>query len=467
MNERTSKRPQHQICTLRPSLRPVACPRNPLKALCPPSPSLATPTSPGTGKRHSFHNSLSARQSAVLRPPSLVLDPPQPSTQIVIETASEKSPHPSVTSRGQGKDGLWPKRQVVDEDGRRLKVWEAVAAHKKVRSSLWGSIMLLVFPALEGEEDKGRPWSFILSFLLHIGLGAFWAAAVPSRLLDSTLIPHSAAIVLIAAFAYLYILSIAAMLRTSFADPGFLPANLDPEPEWEWVGGERAARMKTVRMDGLSVDTKWCGTCRSYRGVRSSHCKVCNVCTEGIDHHCTFLNNCVGRLNYGSFFVFLSSTVLGLLLSLAETLLILSSPPSWAHNIRSHPQILVLALLNLAVLTPILILYSYHIRLLVLGKSTIELIREGAAKRLSIAPQTPGLIPRSRSKAPFSQGSVRRNFLFALCRPATLDGWIEWEDWAEEDARRENPWFENEQAEESEAQHFDEREREKTPESHR
>ena len=50
-----------------------------------------------------------------------------------------------------------------------------------------------------------------------------------------------------------------------------------------------------------------CADCEVVRTDRSRHCSICNRCVERFDHHCPWVNNCVGLGNHGVFMSFLIS----------------------------------------------------------------------------------------------------------------------------------------------------------------
>lgn len=51
-----------------------------------------------------------------------------------------------------------------------------------------------------------------------------------------------------------------------------------------------------------------CPDCKIYRPARSRHCQCCDRCVEKYDHHCPWVNNCIGGRNIGWFFLFLNTT---------------------------------------------------------------------------------------------------------------------------------------------------------------
>ena len=42
-----------------------------------------------------------------------------------------------------------------------------------------------------------------------------------------------------------------------------------------------------------------------YVNEGSKHCRNCNKCVKNFDHHCNWLNNCIGGPNYKQFFSFI------------------------------------------------------------------------------------------------------------------------------------------------------------------
>lgn len=54
-----------------------------------------------------------------------------------------------------------------------------------------------------------------------------------------------------------------------------------------------------------------CATCHLLKPPRSKHCSICKTCVARMDHHCVWMNNCLGRGNYRWFLaLLLSATVL-------------------------------------------------------------------------------------------------------------------------------------------------------------
>ncbi|KAG2388121.1 hypothetical protein C9374_000971 [Naegleria lovaniensis] len=50
--------------------------------------------------------------------------------------------------------------------------------------------------------------------------------------------------------------------------------------------------------------SKWCGRCQQPKPVRAHHCHICDTCVLRMDHHCPWLNNCVGLENHKYFLSF-------------------------------------------------------------------------------------------------------------------------------------------------------------------
>ncbi|RKP13996.1 DHHC palmitoyltransferase-domain-containing protein [Piptocephalis cylindrospora] len=90
----------------------------------------------------------------------------------------------------------------------------------------------------------------------------------------------------------------------------YLACNTDPgRVPKEWEPPENAVIVE--RKKSGRVQLRYCRTCRSHKPPRAHHCSSCGRCVLRMDHHCPWLNNCVGHGNHGHFLRFLFSVVLG------------------------------------------------------------------------------------------------------------------------------------------------------------
>ncbi|WFD42667.1 protein S-acyltransferase [Malassezia psittaci] len=209
------------------------------------------------------------------------------------------------------------------------------------------------------------------------------------------------------------------MLVTSFRDPGVLPRRLDPNPEVEprdnasfdldvSEGRPKDLIISMNRVDdggvpelGLNVDiiTRWCTTCRIYRPPRCSHCRSCDNCIMNLDHHCVFLNTCIGRRNYTSFYGMLCHMLAMCFMGLAGCVLHLyylavpSDPNAKSgivYALKTTPASIAFFWLILMWLIPAGCLWIYHTFLLLQNRSTVEQIRLDGSRELYDMPKGNG-----------------------------------------------------------------------------
>ena len=85
-----------------------------------------------------------------------------------------------------------------------------------------------------------------------------------------------------------------------------------------------------------------CRTCLLLKPARSKHCGACDVCVARMDHHCVWVDNCLGRDNYRHFLLLLVS--LTLLLSYGAYLAYaVLAPQVPGHPVaRTNPHLLPL-----------------------------------------------------------------------------------------------------------------------------
>jgi hypothetical protein len=96
-----------------------------------------------------------------------------------------------------------------------------------------------------------------------------------------------------------------------------------------------AAQMRNYPYDRiLFFPGLCCSTCRFLKPARSKHCSICKTCVSRMDHHCVWVNNCLGRGNYKYFLALLLST--GVLIAYGAYLAYIALTPMVDQNYRKY-----------------------------------------------------------------------------------------------------------------------------------
>jgi hypothetical protein len=109
-----------------------------------------------------------------------------------------------------------------------------------------------------------------------------------------------------------FIINIVAFYRLRNSCPGFALPDAEPFEEED-------DDVEKLLMDSSKAKFKrgmFCEQCRVEQNLKVKHCRVCQQCILGWDHHCVWVGTCIGIENHRYFLLYLGSQTLCTILAL-------------------------------------------------------------------------------------------------------------------------------------------------------
>ncbi|XP_075255421.1 palmitoyltransferase ZDHHC4-like [Convolutriloba macropyga] len=162
----------------------------------------------------------------------------------------------------------------------------------------------------------------------------------------------------------------------------------------------RGAKQANMTNDMFVGQYKQCRTCKLDKILRSKHCSSCDVCVYRADHHCVWINNCVGGKNTLLFQLFLASLTIESLFGAYCLWGVITDAASFArlwemryrdnitqtvhpvnsfivaqHMFKQFPRIVSLALLYLLLGIGLAVFFLFHQLLILSNYTTREMFK--------------------------------------------------------------------------------------------
>ena len=142
---------------------------------------------------------------------------------------------------------------------------------------------------LESKKNN-KNLSFIMFIIIHI---------LCEFLIYFSILPYLNSFILDKIFYILVFLLFLLFIIISQKDPGIVHC-LDKNITW----------LELIEKNIYIND--YCPYCKILKTVKIKHCHICKKCIDGFDHHCNWIDNCVGEKNSALFMIFVFVTIINL-----------------------------------------------------------------------------------------------------------------------------------------------------------
>uniref|UniRef100_H3C8P8 Palmitoyltransferase n=1 Tax=Tetraodon nigroviridis TaxID=99883 RepID=H3C8P8_TETNG len=171
-------------------------------------------------------------------------------------------------------------------------------------------------------------------------------------------------------FVLLVLVSVLLYLAVSLMDPGFILAE---DAGLQVPLGVTEEQQDMIPPSAASQRRRRCAHCLVQQPMRSKHCQACRRCVRRYDHHCPWMENCVGERNHRWFMLYLLVQLLVLLWGLHIASTGFQAGGAWRPWLRANDRWFMLYLLvQLLVLLWGLHIGSSHLYLISLNTTTWE-----------------------------------------------------------------------------------------------
>ncbi|CAC5414536.1 ZDHHC2_15_20 [Mytilus coruscus] len=179
-----------------------------------------------------------------------------------------------------------------------------------------------------------------------------------------------------------------AYAKTIFTDVGSVPRSfyltVQEINRLERERGEEAqknillelAKDKPILNRTHAGSARYCEKCKCIKPDRAHHCSVCGQCVLKMDHHCPWVNNCVGFTNYKYFVLFLGYGLLYCLFIAFTSLnyfIEFWTGGSSKEAVKFHVLFVFFVAMMFGI--SLISLFGYHIYLTCSNRSTLESFR--------------------------------------------------------------------------------------------